>query len=116
MKLWGGTLYELAPGEKLPYHWHYGEEEIAICVAGRPTLRTADGERGLDTWDCAWFPRGETGVHQLRNDTEEPVRIVMFSTTSDPEVCVYPDTGKTGVFAGWSNDFPEIKGWLDESS
>jgi hypothetical protein len=26
----------------------------------------------------------------------------MFSTTSDPEVCVYPESGKVGVYAGWS--------------
>ncbi len=38
----------------------------------------------------------------MRNDTDEPVRVVMFSTTSDPEVCVYPDSGKVGVYAGWS--------------
>jgi uncharacterized cupin superfamily protein len=28
--LWGGTLWELAPGESSPYHWHYGEEECAM--------------------------------------------------------------------------------------
>ena len=38
----------------------------------------------------------------MRNDTDEPVRVVMLSTASDPEVCVYPDSGKVGVFAGWS--------------
>jgi hypothetical protein len=27
---------------------------------------------------------------------------VILSTASDPEVCVYPDSGKVGVFAGWS--------------
>ena len=38
----------------------------------------------------------------MRNDTDEPVRVVMLSSVSDPEVCVYPDSGKVGVFAGWS--------------
>jgi hypothetical protein len=28
----------------------------------------------------------------------------MFSTASDPEVCVYPDTNEVGVVAGWSRD------------
>lgn len=103
-KLWGGTLYELAPGDELPYHWHYGEEEYVIAIAGRPTLRTGDGERRLAPWDVAVFLRGERGVHQLRNDSDEPARFVMFSTCSDPEVCVYPDEGRVGFFAGWSRD------------
>jgi uncharacterized cupin superfamily protein len=38
----------------------------------------------------------------VRNDSDAPVRVVMFSTASDPEVCVYPDSGKVGMFAGWS--------------
>lgn len=112
--LWGGTLYELAPGESLPYHWHYGEEECAIALTGRPTLRTPQGERELAPWDIEWFPRGEPGAHQLRNDTEDPVRIVMFSTCSDPEVVVYPDEGRTGVVADWSrDDRPTLRGWVE---
>jgi uncharacterized cupin superfamily protein len=101
--LWGGTVYEVAPGEKrCPYHWHFGEEEWLLVVAGTPTLRTPSGERVLRPWDVAVFIRGDAGAHEVRNDTGEPVRVVMLSTASDPEVCVYPDSGKVGVFAGWS--------------
>jgi uncharacterized cupin superfamily protein len=50
------------------------------------------------------FVRGEAGAHQLRNGTDEPVRVVLFSTVSDPEVAVYPDSGEVGVVAGWSNE------------
>jgi hypothetical protein len=32
----------------------------------------------------------------------------MLSTASDPEVCVYPDSGKVGVFAGWSRAGGEV--------
>jgi uncharacterized cupin superfamily protein len=101
--LWGGTVYELAPGERIcPYHWHFGEEEWLLVVSGKPTLRTPDGELTLRAWDLAAFVRGAEGAHEVRNDVGEPARVVMFSTTSDPEVCVYPDSGKVGVFAGWS--------------
>jgi uncharacterized cupin superfamily protein len=96
---WGGTLYELAPGEQLPYHWHYGEEEVCVVAAGTPTLRAPGGDRVLRAWDVAWFVRGETGAHQLRNDSDEVVRLVVFSTVSEPEVVVYPETGDVGVFA-----------------
>ena len=69
-KLWGGTLYELLPGQALPYHWQYGEEECCIVVSGRPTLHTPTGDRVLGSWDAAWFRRGPEGTHQLRNDTD----------------------------------------------
>jgi uncharacterized cupin superfamily protein len=109
--LWGGTLYELAPGKKVcPYHWHFGEEEWLLVVTGAPTVRTPEGENVLAPWDVAVFVRGESGAHEVRNETDEPARIVMFSTASDPEVCVYPDSGKVGVFAGWSRkDGPKVE-------
>jgi uncharacterized cupin superfamily protein len=87
-----------------PYHWHFGEEEWVLVVSGTPTARTQEGERVLAPWDVAAFPAGERGAHQFRNDSSEPVRLVMFSTASDPEVCVYPDKNEVGVVAGWSRD------------
>jgi uncharacterized cupin superfamily protein len=87
-----------------PYHWHFGEEEWVLVVSGSATVRAPDGERVLAPWDVAAFRAGEGGAHQLRNDSAEPVRLVMFSTASDPEVCIYPDTNEVGVFAGWSRD------------
>jgi uncharacterized cupin superfamily protein len=109
--LLGGTVYELEPGRKIcPYHWHFGEEEWLLVVAGSPTLRTPEGERGLGPWDVAVFVRGEAGAHEVRNDTDGPVRVLLLSTASDPEVCVYPDSGKVGVFAGWSRkDGQQVK-------
>lgn len=113
--LWGGTLYELAPGDASPYHWQVGEEEVCVVVTGHPTLRTSAGERELRPWDAAWFVRGEAGAHQLRNDTDEPARVVFFSTVADPEVAVYPDEDKIGVIAQWSrDDAPTIRGWVQK--
>lgn len=112
---WGCSVYELGPGKASPYHWHVGEEELLLVLAGTPTLRMPDGEQRLDPWDFAVFPRGESGAHQLRNDTGEPVRAAFFSTKSDPEVVVYPDEGTTGVIAGWTReDAPTIRGWVQE--
>jgi uncharacterized cupin superfamily protein len=101
--LWGGTLYELAPGEETRYHWQFGEEEFLIVVGGQLTLRTPEGERALEPWDVAWFVRGEPGAHQVRNDADVPARVVFFSTCSDPEVVVYPDEGVVGFVADWSH-------------
>ena len=113
--MWGGTLYERAPGEKSKYHWQVGEEEWLLVVAGAPTLRTPEGEQVLKPWDVAVFRRGEEGAHQIRNDTDAPVRAVFFSTVSDPEVVVYPDEDRIGVVAGWSRpDAAQIRGWVVE--
>ena len=108
-------MYELEPGGESPYHWHVGEEEWLLVVAGTPTLRTPEGEQRLRPWDLALFLRGETGAHQLRNDTGEPVRAAIFSSVSDPEVVAYPDEGRIGVIADWSRDDRRtIRGWVEE--
>jgi uncharacterized cupin superfamily protein len=105
------SIYELPPGGKnFPYHFHYGEEELLIVLAGRPTLRTPDGERELRRGDCVAFPLGPRGAHLLRNDSDAPARFVLFASTSDPEVAVYPDSEKLGVWGGFDQ---EPEGQLD---
>ncbi len=44
------------------------------------------------------FPDGPAGAHKLTNRGDEPVRLVMLSTKSNPAVAVYPDSGKIGVW------------------
>src|SRR5437879_13884024 len=76
--LWGGTVYELAPGERVcPYHWHFGEEEWLLVVSGVPTLRTAEGEQVLRAWDVAVFVRGPAGAHEVRNGSGRAARLGM---------------------------------------
>jgi len=73
--LLGGSLYDVPPGEKTwPYHYEQGCEEWLLVVAGRPTLRSPDGEQELQPGDAAVFPEGPAGAHQVWNATEEPVR------------------------------------------
>jgi uncharacterized cupin superfamily protein len=97
-RLLGGSVYEVAPGKKLwPYHLHHANEEWLLVLRGRPTLRTPDGERELTEGDAACFPRGVAGAHQVRNDTDEPARILMLSSQLAPDILEYPDTGKTAL-------------------
>jgi uncharacterized cupin superfamily protein len=94
-ELLGGSVYEVDPGKKLwPYHLHHANEEWLIVLRGRPTLRTPEGERELVEGDVVCFPRGAAGAHQVRNETEEPARILMLSTQIAPEILEYPDSGK----------------------
>jgi uncharacterized cupin superfamily protein len=97
----GATVYELPPGQSVcPYHYEYGEEEWALVLAGHPTLRTPDGTERLQPEEMAFFPAGPTGAHELRNDTEEPVRVLMWSTVVTPTATAYPDSDKVAIWTG----------------
>jgi uncharacterized cupin superfamily protein len=98
--LLGATVYEVPPGEKLwPYHWELGCEEFLVVVSGRPTVRTADGERELVPGDVVHFPEGETGAHQVLNRSDGVLRVLIGSTKSSLAVAGYPDSGKLLISA-----------------
>ena len=111
----GASLYELAPGQKtFPYHWHQLEEEWLIVLRGEPTLRDPSGERKLSPGDCVVFKRGPEGAHTLRNDTDEPVRLLMLSAESPTgEVAFYPDSGKVGIFGPDLRKFLRLDAEID---
>ena len=93
-ELIGASLYEFAPGNQLwPYHFHVGNEEWAVVVSGKPTLRTPEGERELRAGDVIGFPQREEGAHTFYNRGSEPARIVIFSTLRSG-YCTYPDSDK----------------------
>jgi len=97
-ELIGGSMYELDAGDKLwPYHTHHANEEWMIVLRGRPMLRTPEGERELAEGDVVCFRRGKDGLHQVRNATDEPIRVLMLSTLVAPDLVVYPDSGKVGA-------------------
>lgn len=95
----GASLYELQPGEKtFPYHYEFGVEEWLLVVAGEPTLRTPAGEHALRAGDVVCFREGPDGAHQIRNDTDGSVRVLIASTKQVPDAAVYPDSGKIGIW------------------
>ena len=97
----GATLYELPPGEALcPYHYEYGEEEWALVLTGRASVRTPEGTETLGPLEMVFFPAGPDGAHQIRNDTDEPVRLLMWSTVVTPTATAYPDSDKVAIWTG----------------
>src|SRR5436189_299280 len=97
-ELIGASMYEVEPGNKQgPFHTHHANEEWAIVLRGEPTLRTHEGEQQLRQGDVVAFPRGKEGAHQIRNDTDAPVRVLMLSTLIAPDIVEYLDTGKIGA-------------------
>lgn len=94
----GGTLYELGPGsDDIPLHIHHALEELLVVISGTPTLRTLADERELRPGDVVAFPRGRRGAHAVVNRSGEPVRYLMLSTKSMPEVVEYPEQGTVRV-------------------
>jgi uncharacterized cupin superfamily protein len=101
----GASVYELPPGQAIcPYHYEYAEEEWLIVLEGRPSVRHPEGTDQLEPWDAVCFPTGPEGAHGVRNETEETVRVLMFSTVKHPAATVYPDSDKIGIWTGNKSD------------
>jgi uncharacterized cupin superfamily protein len=97
----GMSVYELPPGQAIcRYHYEYGEDEWLLVLAGHPSVRTPDGTDELEPWDVVFFPKGPDGAHQVRNDGDEPARVVMWSTIVYPSATAYPDSDKVGIWTG----------------
>lgn len=97
----GCSLYEIPAGKRSwPYHYHTRNEEALFVLAGSGTLRL-DGETvPLGAGDYVALPADETGAHRVVNDGDGSLRYLAVSTMDEPEVTVYPDSGKLGVFVG----------------
>ena len=118
----GCSLYELPAGKNSwPYHYHTANEEALYVLTGTGTLRLGvgdgdeeggDGDDGDDTdgkgietlsleaGDYAAFPVGETGGHQVLNDSDGTLRYLLISTMTEPDVTIYPEMEKFGVYVG----------------
>jgi uncharacterized cupin superfamily protein len=94
----GASVFSVPPGATtFPLHAHLHNEELLVVVAGTPTLRTLDGESTLTPGEVIAFPAGRAGAHELRNDSAEPVSLLIVSTMVAPEVNLFPDTGELWV-------------------
>lgn len=123
----GCSLYEIPPGKRSwPYHYHTGNAEAVYVLSGSGYVRTAsdgggneageqgdegrgneEGEHGeeidrepVEAGDYLAFPPDATGGHQLGNDGDEPLRVLVVSEMNEPDVTVYPEMNKVGVYAG----------------
>lgn len=94
------NVFEMPAGQVLcPYHYEYIEEWL-IVLEGSVRLRAPDGERDLERGAMVCFPAGPEGAHKLVNPGSETARVMMFSSSQEPAVAVYPDSDKIGVWPG----------------
>jgi uncharacterized cupin superfamily protein len=90
----GATLYELPPGydgDRL--HLHYNAEEMFFVLAGRPVIRTLEGEEELAPGEFVFCPEGRAGAHMFTNPNDEPARVLAMSAGAFPDVVAYPEHG-----------------------
>ncbi len=97
----GCSLYELSAGtQSWPYHYHTANEEAIYVLAGGGLLRAEDGEHDLRAGDFVTLPADESGGHRIVNDGDDTLRYLMISTMNEPDVTIYPEMEKFGVYVG----------------
>jgi len=97
----GTSLYELPPGKaSFPYHYHSANEEAIYLLEGSGTLRLGGREWPISKGDYVALPAGEECAHQVVNSSGAVLRYLCISTMIEPEVSIYPDSGKVGLFTG----------------
>jgi uncharacterized cupin superfamily protein len=99
-KLTGFSIYELPPGQAAwTYHYELNREEWLIVVDGEVVVRTPSGDSSLRAGDVVCFVVGETGAHQVRNESAAPARFAMPSSWAESYVAIRPDSN-TALIVG----------------
>lgn len=113
----GCSLYRVPTGARpWPRHYHFANEEAVYVLAGRGTMVIGEERLPLRTGDYVALPTGEAHAHQVVNDGSEDLLFLCLSTMRHPDICMYPDSNKVGVFAGaapgGSSKDSELKAFL----
>lgn len=118
----GCSLYELSDGKRAwPRHYHTGNEEAVFVLEGEGTLYLGpEGEEHtLSAGDYVALPADERGTHEIEGDAGG-LRYLVVSTMNEPDITVYPDGEKVGVFAGSApggeGDERTLSGYLDKTA
>ena len=80
----GASHVRLEPGAwSSQRHWHDGEDELLVMLAGEAVLIEDDGETVLGPGDIAAWPAGSTNGHHLVNRTDRPCIFLAISAGPD---------------------------------
>jgi uncharacterized cupin superfamily protein len=94
----GMSLETLLPGKQANQaHYHMLEEEHVMVLEGELVLRLGSQEYLMTADHYVVFPAGQKVGHSIRNDSDKPVRYLVFGTNNPAEVSVATDTGRVGV-------------------
>jgi uncharacterized cupin superfamily protein len=91
----GYRVSTLPPGHYFcPLHGHAREEEMFFVLDGEPSIRTLAGTLRCRKGDFIAFPVGESGTHQLLNESDASATVLLLGRTEAFEDCYYPDSDK----------------------
>ena len=79
-------------------HWHEGEDELVVILAGEAVLVDDTGETVMRAGDIAAFPKNDGNGHVLQNRSDAPCTFVAIGRPAD-SACHYPDIDMH-LFAG----------------
>lgn len=96
----GYGVVVLPPGKRAwPYHAHLANEEMFYILAGQGTLRLNGEELPIRAGDFISVPAGPDSGHQIINSSDAELKYIAVSTSEQPEVVMYPDSGKVAFMA-----------------
>lgn len=96
----GCTVDVVPPGKQsCPFHLHHAQEEMFVVLEGQGTLRVAGERLPIQAGDVLFLPAGRDYPHQLLNTSDAPLKYLSISTRQQPEICEYPDSGKSMAWA-----------------
>ncbi len=79
-------------------HWHEGEDEFVVMLAGEAVLVDNDGEHVMRAGDVAAFPKGDGNGHVLQNRSDADCVFIAVGRPAASD-CHYPDIDMH-LFAG----------------
>jgi uncharacterized cupin superfamily protein len=80
LTLMGASHVTLAPGGySSQRHWHRGQDELVVVIAGEAVLIDDSGETLVRAGDVLAFPAGEANGHHMHNRSGEPCVCVAIS-------------------------------------
>jgi len=71
-------------------HWHAGEDEFVVMLAGEAVLVDDGGETPMRPGDIAVFPKGDGNGHVLQNRGDAPCVYIAVGKPAASD-CHYPD-------------------------
>lgn len=87
----GASHVVLRPGAwSSQRHWHEGEDELVVMIAGEAVLIDDAGRTPLRAGDIAAFPKGDGNGHVLINESETDCAFVAVGRPAATD-CHYPD-------------------------
>lgn len=112
----GYNVTVVPPGKRaFPYHLHHTNEEMFFILEGEGTLRYNDEEFPIKKGDFISCPTGPGTARQIINTSKADIKYLALSTSTNPEVAEYPDSGKVGVMCG-SFEKPDLRLFVKKDS